>query len=310
MEKAAGTADYLGFPQRDMSQKRLIWLAGTLVVLLGIAWLAGVFERNPSNIRVPEFELATDQITSFTLALTSDTLEFEQQAGVWYMRRPVSMPADSLTVSRFLSDLGNVTINTKATSNPDRYAIYGIDSTAATVTLRSADGTRQITFSQQGRDYSSIFVLVEDDPTVYSTNQRVTVTRDVSRWRDRLVLRTDPLTMASIRVVRPDGDYQATRQNNAWLIDGAPADSMQVANWLRRFNPLNADGFFDDIPPQVLGDASYKIEITSSSGTNALHALPHESALALVTGGGQFTYRLFESRLDQLFPEAGTLLGE
>ncbi|MDE2956629.1 MAG: DUF4340 domain-containing protein [Bacteroidota bacterium] len=293
-----------------MSQKRLRLLAVTLVLLLGIAWLAGVFERNPSNIRVPHFELAADEVNSFTLALSADTLEFDRQAGIWYMRRPVSMLADSLTVSRFLSDLAEVTLNTRATSNPERYGIYGIDSTAATVTLQMTDESRQITFSQQGRDYSSIFVLLEEDPTVFSTNQRVTVTRDIGRWRDRRVMRTDPATMTSLRVFRPEGDYEVTRGQNSWLVDGAPADSMQVTNWLRRFDPLNADGFFDDLPPQVLGDAAYRIEITSRAGTNSLRGLPHESALALAAGGGQFTYRLFESRLDQLFPEAGTLLGE
>ena len=293
-----------------MNQKRLILLAGTLVVLLGIAWLAGVFDRNPSNIRVPDLDIVVDDVESFTLALNSDTMEFERQAVAWYMRRPVSMLADSLTVSRFLSDLGSVTLNTRATSNPDRYGVYGIDSTAASVSLRTGDASRQIKFSQQGRDYSSIFVLLDDDQTVYSTNQRVTVTRDIDRWRNRLVMRTDPLTMTALRVFRPEGDYEVTRQNTTWLVDGTPADSMAVTNWLRRFDPLNADGFFDDIPPQVLSDASYRLEISSSSGTNSLQGLPHESAFALALGGGQFTYRLFESRMDQLFPAMSTLLGE
>lgn len=293
-----------------MSQNRLVLLGGALVVLVGLAWLAGVFERNPSNIRVPSFELDTQEVTAFTLVLSSDTLEFERVGTRWYMRQPFSMPADSLTVSRFLTDLGNVTLNTRATSNPDRYSIYGIDSTAAVVTVQSSNQSTALTISQQGRDYTSIFVLLDDDPTVYSTNQRVTVSRDISRWRDRLVMRTDPLSMASLRVYRPDSEYEVTRQNTTWLLDGAPADSMQVTNWLRRFDPLNADGFFDDIPPQVLGDAAYRIEITSSSGMNSLHGLPHESALALASGNSEFTYRLFESRLDQLFPEASTLLGE
>ena len=294
-----------------MRQNRLIILAGALVVLLGIAWLAGVFERNPSNIRVPDLEFPDGQVVSFTLALPDESMEFEHQALGWYMRSPVSMLADTVTVSRFLTDLRGVTLNTRATSNPDRYGIYGIDSTAAHVTLRWADGDSvQLSLSQQGRDYASIYVLIEGDPNVYSTNQRVTITRDASRWRDRLVLRTEPATVAMLQVSRPDETYEVTRQGNLWLVNDTPADSMQVTNWLRRFNPLNADGFFDDIPPQVLTDAGYRIDITSTSGTNSLHGLSHESALALTTGGGQFTYRVFESRTDQLFPAIETLLGQ
>ena len=233
-----------------MQQKQLFVLAGTLIVLLGIAWVSGVFDRNPSNIRVPSLDIPADEVTSFTLTLPEDTMEFERQTMGWYMQKPAESIADSMTISRFLNDLGGLTLDTRATSNPDRHHLYGIDSTATTVTLHWGNESKQLTLSQQGRDYTSIYVRIEDDPEVYSTNSRVTVTRDVSRWRDRLILRMDAFAIASAQITRPEDSYTITQTNGAWMVDEAPADSLEITSWLRRFNPLNADGFFDGIPPR------------------------------------------------------------
>ncbi len=291
-----------------MKQKQLFMLAGALVVLLGLAWLAGVFERNPSNIKVPTLDIPFDEIQALTVKLPEDTLELELQNTQWMMRKPVDAKADSATVTRFLREIGDLTLATRATSNPERYSLYGMDSTSATVTLHWADGTEDIMISRQGRDYLSIYVRLGDDPTVYSTNGRVTVTQDADRWRDRLVTRINPAEIISVRVARLEESYEVALDEGTWIVNGTPGDSLQVTNWLRRFSPLNADGFFDDIPPQVLTDASYRIDFTFGTGaTTSLQALPYESAVALASSGGRFTYRLFESRLDQLFPDSASL---
>ena len=283
-------------------------LVGALVVLLGMAWLAGVFERNPSNIKVPSVDIPFDEVQALTVKLPEDTLEMELQNGRWMIRRPVDSKADSATVARFLLELSDMTLDTRATSNPDRYSVYGMDSTASTITLQWAEGTEEIVISRQGRDYLSIYARVGEDPTVYSTNGRVTVTQDISRWRDRLMTRINPASVRLVRVARPDDSYEVALSDGTWMINDAPGDSLQVANWLRRFNPLNADGFFDDIPPQILTDSSYRIEITMTTGaTTALHGLPYESALAMTVSGARFTYRVYESRLDQLFPSLESL---
>lgn len=291
-----------------MKQKQLIMLVGALVVLLGMAWLADVFERNPSNIKVPSVDIPFDEVQALTVKLPDDTLELELQNGQWMMRRPVDTKADSATVARFLRELSDMTLDTRATSNPDRYGVYGMDSTASSITLQWAAGTEEIMISRQGRDYLSIYARVGEDPTVYSTNGRVTVTQDISRWRDRLMTRINPAGVRLVRVVRPDDSYEVALSDGTWMINDALGDSLQVANWLRRFNPLNADGFFDDIPSQILTDSSYRIEITMTTGaTTALHGLPYESALAMTVSGARFTYRVYESRLDQLFPSLESL---
>lgn len=294
-----------------MQQKQTLVLGGTLVVLLIIAWISGVFDRNPSNVDVPELDLPTSEVTRISVTLPDITFTVEKQGIQWFMREPVDMPADSATVTRLLNELEDLSLNNRATSNPDRYGIYGIDSTATTVSLTWSDGAEDIVISRQGRDYMSIYVKIGDNPDVYSTNGRVTVSQDLDRWRDRQILDLGTGTVMSARVTRPDDTYEVSLNNGVWMVNGQPGDSLQVTNWIRRFSPLSADGFFDDIPVQILTDPSYRIDFsTSTNTTSSVQAMPAESAVAITLGGSQFTYRAYESRLKQLFPDPSSLTGE
>lgn len=294
-----------------MQQKQTLVLGGTLVVLLIIAWISGVFDRNPSNVDVPELDLPTSEVTHISVTLPDITFTVEKQGMQWFMREPVDMPADSATIARFLNELEDLSLNNRATSNPDRYGIYGIDSTATSVSLTWSDGAEDLVISRQGRDYMSIYVQIGDDPNVYSTNGRVTVSQDLDRWRDRQILDLGTGTVMSARVTRPDDAYEVSLNNGVWMVNGQPGDSLQVTNWIRRFSPLSADGFFDDIPVQVLTDPSYRIDFsTSTNTTSSVQAMPAESAIAITSGGSQYTYRVYESRLNQLFPEPSSLTGE
>ena len=294
-----------------MQQKQLLILAGVLVGLLGIAWIAGVFDRNPSSISVPELDIPVDEVTEITLIVSEDTLSLVRQATQWLVHSPVESEADSNTVGQFLRQLSLMQLDKLATSNPDRYGLYGIDGTGSEVHLTWPNGEETLVLARQGADYQSIYVRVGDDPNVYATTGRVNVTQDTDRWRKREVLRMDAGALASVNVVRPEGNYTVTRGRNTWMIDGIPLDSVQVTTWLRRFAPLNGDGFFDDLPPQVIMDASHRIDFVTDAGTTtSLHVMQHDDALAVAPGGGRFTYRLYESRREQLFPELSTLLGE
>ncbi len=294
-----------------MRQKRTFVLGGTLAVLLLIAWLANVFDRNPGNIRVPELDLPTDEITQMSVALPEDTLKLEKQGMQWFIREPVDMLADSAVVERILDQLGNLSLSNRATANTDRYGIYGIDSTASTITLAWPDGSEEIVISRQGRDYASIYVRIGEDPNIYSTDRRVTVNQDLERWRNRMVVRTSPSAIISARVVRQGASYEVSLDGSTWMVDGQPGDSLQITSWLRRFAPLNADGFFDDLPVQILADASYRVDLSTSMNTTvSIQAMPAESGVALAPSGSRFTYRVFESRLDQLFPDPESLLAE
>ena len=62
-----------------MQQKQTLVLGGTLVVLLIIAWISGVFDRNPSNVNVPELDLPTSEVTHISVTLPDITLKVKNR---------------------------------------------------------------------------------------------------------------------------------------------------------------------------------------------------------------------------------------
>jgi len=293
-----------------MRQRNILLLGGTVILLL-VAWIIGVFDPNPSSIQVPNVKLPIDEITSISITLPDAELELEKQGGQWFVRQPVDMLADSSTVNRALNELGELSLNNRVTSDEKRYSIYGIDSSATTVILTWPSGSEELVISRQGRDFNSIFVRIGDHPEIYATNGRVTINQDSERWRNRMVINPNLGGISSARVIRQGVTYAVALNEGTWMVDDQVGDSLNITNWLRRFSPLNADGFFDDLPPQILSDANYRIDLTTSVNTTlSLQAVPAESAVALIYGGSQTTYRIFESRLDQLFPERESLVSQ
>jgi len=293
-----------------MRQRNILLLGGTVILLL-VAWIIGVFDPNPSSIQVPNVNLPIDEITSISITLPDAELELEKQGGQWFVRQPVDMLADSSTVNRALNELGELSLNNRVTSDEKRYSIYGIDSSATTVILTWPSGSEELVISRQGRDFNSIFVRIGDHPEIYATNGRVTINQDSERWRNRMVINPNLGGISSARVIRQGVTYAVALNEGTWMVDDQVGDSLNITNWLRRFSPLNADGFFDDLPPQILSDANYRIDLTTSVNTTlSLQAMPAESAVALIYGGSQTTYRIFESRLDQLFPERESLVSQ
>ena len=59
----------------------------------------------PSSVRVPELTLPISEITQLSIALPDSDLSLEKQDSAWFVREPVAMPADSVTVVQVLTAL-------------------------------------------------------------------------------------------------------------------------------------------------------------------------------------------------------------
>lgn len=291
-----------------MKPKTLLLLLGTLVVLLGIAYFSGVWDRDSTTIDVPEIDIPADEVTALSVTLPDYAITLVQSGSAWMVTSPVEALSDSATISRFLNDLGDLSIESIASNNPERYPEYGVDSTAAQVTVTWGGQEQTLVVSQSGPDFQSVFLRLGDDPRVLVTRGRLTVARDVDRWRDKAILNLPPASIASISVRRQDTQYALRRGAAGWEIDGVPADSASASTYLQRFRSVRADGFFDDLPAVILEDAPYEVAIETVAGTTeVLRALEHEDAVALTKAGGSVTFRVVRNRLDTLFPEAATL---
>ncbi len=290
-----------------MKKKQLLWLLGALVVLTGTYFLLDDFGRNASTIRIPDLRIPIEDAESLTIVTSSDSIVIAKEDPVWMVRHPVEFLGDSTTVARLLDDVAGLALESVASSNPERYGIYGVGRNAVTVTIASASRMESLVLGDPGPDFSSLYIRVGDDPKVYFTSGRVTAYTDLDQWRDRRITELPLAAVQSVTVHRPEGGYNVVHQDGAWLVDDSPADTVAVESWLRRFNPLRADGFLDDLPPDSLADASHQLAITTSAGsTEILRLMEYDDDLAVATQEEHVTFRLPMTRLEVLIPDPTT----
>jgi Domain of unknown function (DUF4340) len=288
-----------------MQKNRVAPLAGILVLLLGVAYLAGVFESQPTTIQVPEVEVPSNEVTGLTIESSGWSASLARSGGVWRLTEPVSSAADSNTVKRLLDSIGDLDLATVVSSNPDRHARYGLDpESAQRVTLQWATGELALAVALQGPDVSSSYVRLGENQEVYS-GSRVSLPNTLDQLRDKTMLQLVPALVGSVQVTTPESSYQLD-YTGGWTIssnDGpaVPADSVRIVSWLRRFSPLRLDGFLDDETPQSV-NVTHSILFGNLDGSmTSVSIEERDDQLAVFSSQGSVVMRAGKVRLSSLF---------
>jgi len=157
-----------------MSGRRLRLLIAVLAVLVAVAWATGAFEGDPSTVDVPGLDIPADRLDRIALSGATD-LVLVRGDSVWRVIEPRPAPADSAVVARLVTSLGELSLATVVTTNPERHARLGIDSTATRIEASWGGNTRILTVSRRGPDWRSHYVVIGDGPEVYATASRISI---------------------------------------------------------------------------------------------------------------------------------------
>lgn len=294
-----------------MQQKQIIWLLGVLVVLVLIAWASGTFDSAPSTIEVPNFTLDLESIDRIEIDRTDLHVVLDRTTGRWEVVDPVSALADSITVAALVRNLGELEVESVVSTNPDRYAHYGVDSTGSTLVIRAGDDTHRFVISTQGPDYSSGYLLVDTDERVFVGIPRISIAGTLDRWRDKRIFSITSQAVLNVAVTTPEHSFILQKDASGWQISSdetqTTADSSAVSRWLRNFSPLRADGFLEELPEAstVTHSAVFRL---SDGSFYSLDLTPGELEVAATYSGTQnVVYKLNSSRTGTLFPDPSTL---
>lgn len=294
-----------------MKNRQLIWLGGALVLLLVIAFLAGVFDSDFSTVDVPEVEIPADGVTGIRATGPDFDLALERRDGAWHLTQPLEGPADSSVVARLLEDVSALELRSVVSKNPDRYDRYGVDTAATDVTLAWEGGGRSIVVGDE-RGGSS-FVRLGGDEAVYETARSIRLPRSIDRWRDQTILDVAADRIARVSIVGPDRFIVLERGTEQWsLMDAGEqqaADSAAIQRYLDRFSPLRSDGFFDGAPEA--GDSTLTVRLELQDGAERrIELTPAGEAYAARTDGEATVFRIRVSSLGQIAPAASELAVE
>lgn len=288
-----------------MKQRQIIWLGGVLAFLILIALLTGVFGTDFSTVDVPELAVPAEEVTGIEASAPEWSVDLAREDGVWRLTAPIEAPADSAAVVRLLDDIGDFELRNVVSTNPERYARYGVDSAATRLTLNLNGESRTLLVGESGG--SSSYVRIGDDEAVYQTDRRLRVPNTVDDWRDKRIVDVSPDQIARLSIVGPNRFVVLERGDGSWsMMDaGEPmeADSARVRRYLDRFNPLSADGFFETAPAE--SDSSFTVRIETGEGAERrIELSPSGDDIAARVDGGEAVFRIRGYRMSQVVPEA------
>ena len=99
-----------------MKQKQLLLLLGLLVLLLGVAYFAGVFDSEVSTIEVPRLAIPADDLEQLRVDAPTETMALTRQGTRWLITEPRQALSDSASVARFVQDLGKLELDAIASN--------------------------------------------------------------------------------------------------------------------------------------------------------------------------------------------------
>jgi hypothetical protein len=295
-----------------MQQNRIALLAGVLVVLLGVAWVTGVFDSAPTTIAVPTLAIPGEDVEEISITGPAYDAGLERSGGQWRLVAPLGSPADSASVSRFVEQLTEIEFGSVVSTNPERHGLYGVDSSGSVITVSWGGDSVQLVVAAEGPDFSSNYVRIASSDVVYRTRNRVSVPADLDQLRDKRLLNLAPARVVGASVRTPDEAYELAYGNGGWTITEAseapaPADSMTVATWLRRFAPLRLDGFIGELSAESM-DPSHEVVFRLQDGTDAaVRMVEHSEGYAAWADGNPFVMRANSYRIASLFQASDAL---
>jgi len=294
--------------------KRIPLLIGLLVLLVIIAYATGTFDTAPSTVDVPAIEIEAGGIDEIEVSSSEFSIRVQKMNGIWQVLEPIAWMADSISINSFARNLADLKLESVVSTNPERYARYGVDSTASVVTVTSGEDVHKLTISSKGSDFMTTYIRLEDDERVFIARPRISIPTDADRWRDKMIAMIPSQILTAANVTTPDNTFSLSKGDSGWRLslDGreTAADSAAVARYLRNFNRFRADGFISTVPEE--DSVEYVVELVLSTGESLTFVFTElDTELALhYSGEPRAIYKLFSSRKATLIPDPTIFLTE
>ena len=297
-----------------MQQKQLLWLVGILIVLGGLAYGTGAFDKASSTVDVPSLSFAGNEIQQITISSASGRFKLAKQQDAWRIVEPVQGRADTTLVSQFLSSIEEMALESLVSTNAERYERFGVDSTATRALLEWSNGQQGLYLGITGPDFQSFYTRIDGDPAIYLAKGRMNAPTDADRWRDKRILTLDPTSVQRVVLESPGHNFAASYETGmGWGLNEAgaiaEADSAEVMTWLNRFRSLTGTGFSDETTSQQVQDeATHSLQFTYTDGTSTtIWMLENEDSLLATATNLENTYTLSSAQLGSYFPDPSRL---
>lgn len=236
-----------------MDKNRLYLLAGVFVVLLVIAYFLTKSDQRSSTDDSVEKLYEFDSAAVDRLEITQDGKKIViAKAGMdWKLVEPMEYPVNQEFVGAVLSDLKNYRILSVVSENPENKKEFGMDDSAK-VTISVFQGGNLTGTLEVGKTPTApnqTYIKTPESDKVYLAINFLRnnfVRPSLESWRDLRIVSIPSNSVKSIEYTSGGSTYKLTKDSTgAYLVDGAPADSVAAAQVLAVLQDFNTQSFKD-----------------------------------------------------------------
>ncbi|MEE8133713.1 MAG: DUF4340 domain-containing protein [Gemmatimonadales bacterium] len=237
-----------------MTTKQLMRIAAALVAVVFLWGLAAILRNGGdaverSSILGPFVEERIDQIE---ISSPAETLSVTRASQGW---RANGFEADRDRVQDFFGAVGEAVEGNVVARSPSSHARMGVDGSVKRLRVFQADQVvADLYIGNRGRPFNSIFVRVAEQDPVYLIEGPLVrlINRNLRDWRDKRIVGIDGEDIRAFEFARADTAYRIQATESAWeFANGDPTDSLSVARFLMKFDPLLAQGAMFATPEQA-----------------------------------------------------------
>ena len=256
-----------------------------LVIVLGIYFLAGMFENDDRTFRSDLVSVDTAKITKIVITPKiggSDEITFTKTGSDWDLKSAgKSYKSDKNTIKNILTKLSVLRPERVAATEKSKWKKYEVtDSTCTKVTLYSGDKAESKIYvgkfsytqppkvqgmpqQQQGQGKMSTYVRLAGEDEVYVVDGflKMDIQPKVDAYRDKNLVTTKTEDLTKLSFNYPNNDnFTLSLADNKWMINGMEADSTATVKYLHKLSRLSSSTFMDDAKLGPPPSHSVKIE--------------------------------------------------
>ncbi len=275
-----------------ISTKTLIIIFSILLVLV-LAFV--IFEPNEgeSNFNTNIINIDTSKITSISIypqTTKHQEVKLYKEGRDWFVKlknnKDAEVPNDK--INGLIREIMNIKPKSVAAQSKSKWAEYKVDSSATDVKVfegnRNALDLHIGKFAfQQPRTMLS-YIRVGDDDNVYQVEGMLSMSfnQKPNYFRDNSIFNGSFTDWDTLAFNYPgDSSFVLIKKNKKWLLNGGPADSAGIVNFLRQIRYTRGTDFVDDFDQSILMKPVYTLNITSTKGSEKVQAYQNGKQLLI-----------------------------
>jgi hypothetical protein len=206
-------------------------------------------------------DLAREEVVHIVIESPDTTAVLAKADDVWFVTSEDSLPAEVRAVDEIFNNVSRFSRKDMISSNPEKRALYQVDSTGVFVTFHDAGGDTLVRFvvGKRGPDYQSTYVrdVASGDVVLAPGYLPPVFDRGKRTWQDRTVYSLEPDAVTEITIRRP-GETLALRRDSAgeWFVsepESAACNRDRMTRLVRSLAYLRGDELAGRMPVPASG---------------------------------------------------------